>query len=225
MDGILGIQPITGIIVAITVVISFIAFKQPALFGQLAFNVGAIRSGEVHRLVSSTMLHADWGHLLFNMISFFSFGSSLEAGVGSIPMLIAYVLSSLGGDLLALFMNRNRPDYTAVGASGAVTGIIFISILLNPGGGIYIIPIPFAIPSWLFGILFVLISVYGLGRGNSAIGHEAHLGGALTGIIITTLVFPDVFLSRPFLWFAITLPIIGLVIISYMRPELIRPRR
>ncbi len=218
----MDISPAVGIIIIITVIVSVMGFNSESVMEHYSFHVGRIKKGELHRFFSSSLLHGDWGHLFFNMFSFYSFGSYMERGMGSVLFFSAYVLSALGGDLLALFLNRANDNYRAVGASGAVSGIIFMSAMLDPTGGVYVFPIPVAIPSWIFAILFVLISIYALNRGRDTIGHEAHLGGALMGIIIITIIVPDVFLNNPLLWVAITLPVVLLIVVSFVRPDLIK---
>jgi hypothetical protein len=105
--------------------------------------------------------------------------------------LIIYFSSLLGGGLLVLFIHKNHGDYNAVGASGAVCGLIFASIALFPGLGMGLFFIPINIPSWLFGILFVAYSIYGIKSGKGNISHEAHLGGALVGMIVAIIIKPS----------------------------------
>src|SRR5690606_16232497 len=149
----------------------------------------------------SGFLHVDWTHLLFNMFSFYSFSISLERYLGSVEVAVIYFASLFGGDLLAMFIHRNHPNYRAVGASGAVSGIIFAAIAIFPGIQVSIFLIPIGIPGWLFGACYVLYSMYGIRSSAGNIGHEAHLGGALVGLLTAILLVPEVLVGN-------TLPVV-----------------
>ncbi|RZJ30215.1 MAG: rhomboid family intramembrane serine protease, partial [Flavobacterium sp.] len=136
-------------------------------------------------------LHIDWQHLLFNMISLYLFSESLEFQIGELNFLILYFASLLGGNLLALLIHKNHGDYSAVGASGAVCGIIFASIALFPGLGIGLLIIPVFIPSWLYGLIYIGYTIYGIKSKRDNIGHEAHLGGALIGMLLAIALYPS----------------------------------
>lgn len=179
------------ILIGINVAVSIAGFQNRRFFDRYAFSVGnIIQNRQYERIMVSTFLHVDIIHLLFNMFSFYSFAFHLEQLMGRVLLLVLFFGSALGGDLLALVIHRKQPGYRAAGASGAVSGVIFASVLLLPGGRIMIFPIPVGIPPWLFAIIFVLISIYGIGKQAGNIGHEAHLGGALTGLLITGILYP-----------------------------------
>ncbi len=190
------------IIIIINAVFSFSAFENIPLFQKYKFHVGSILSKKEHiRMFSSGFLHVNVGHLLFNMFSFYSFAGILEYRLGAFSFLLIYIASLLMGNLFALFLHKNNPHYSAVGASGAVSGIIFASIALFPNIGIGILFIPFHIPSWLFALLYVGYSVYGIKTNNDNIGHEAHLGGAIIGMLLAVLMHPSALIEnyRPIL--------------------------
>jgi len=127
----------------------------------------------------------------------------------------------VGGDLLSLYIHRNHGDYSSVGASGAVCGIIFASIALFPGMGISFFGLPFSIPSRLYGILYVLYSIYGIKSKKDNIGHEAHLGGALLGMTVALLIHPSAFLENYLTILIIVLPTVAFIYIIIMKPQLL----
>lgn len=144
---------------------------------------------EYIRLLSSGFLHIDWKHFAFNMITLYFFGINLGNTVGVFFYLLIYFISLIGGNLLSLYINRNRSDYAALGASGAVSGIVFAAIGLSPGMMIGFI---IFFPAWLYAIGYVLYSIYGITSKNDNIGHEAHLGGAITGMLTAILIQPEI---------------------------------
>ena len=142
------------------------------------------------RLLTSGFLHVGWAHLIFNMISLYAFSGTIENELGNGQFLVIYFASLLGGSLFSLLIHKQHGDYSAVGASGAVSGVIFASIALFPGVGIGFFFLPFSIPGWLFGIVYVGFSLYGIKSKNDNIGHEAHLGGALAGMAVALCMQP-----------------------------------
>lgn len=185
------------IIIAINFLYSYKGFNDRAFFDKYKFEVDSILiNKEYYRLFTSSFLHIDWQHLIFNMLSLYFFFELVELQLGVVPFLILYFASMLGGDLLALFIHRNHGDYSAVGASGAVCGIIFAAIALFPELGIGIFLLPFSIPSWLYGILYIALTIYGIKSGRDNIGHEAHLGGALIGMIMAIILYPSSFIEN-----------------------------
>lgn len=180
------------IIIAINFLFSYKGFKDNIFFDKYKFEVDKILiNKEYYRLITSSFLHVDWQHLIFNMLSLYFFFELVELQLGSLNFLILYFASLIGGDLLALFIHKNHGDYSAVGASGAVCGIIFASIALFPKIGVGIIFLPFSIPGWLYGILYVAFTIYGIKSKRDNIGHEAHLGGALIGMLTAIVLYPD----------------------------------
>src|SRR5664279_1898625 len=172
---------ITLILIIVNIAFSYKGFTNETFFEGYKFEVDRILiNKDYKRLVTSGFLHVSWTHLILNMFSLYAFSGSIESDLGGLQFLLIYFVSLVGGNLLCLFIHRNHGDYSAVGASGAVSGIIFASIALYPGMGIGFFGLPFSIPGWLYGILYVLYSIYGIKSGKDNIGHEAHLGGALT---------------------------------------------
>lgn len=209
-------------LIAMTVIISVLAFRDNQLFNKLSFWVGPIRSGDYGRLVSSGFVHADYQHLAFNMLSLYFFGDILDISLYPFNYTLIALVSLLGGNLLSLRLHLDELNYRAVGASGMVSGLIFSAIILYPDIliGFFIIP-PF-LPGWIFGLLFIGISVFGMRANADNIGHDAHLGGALSGLIITILLFPQMALQHLFHVLALLIPSVILLYLSIFRPEVLK---
>ncbi len=188
------------IILVSTVIISILAFGNSELFGKLVFNAYRIKyNKESWRFFSYALVHSGWLHLIVNMWVLYSFGNIVEKtytlhfGIkGSFYFLLLYVGGVLFSVLYDFGKQKENIYYNAVGASGAVSAVVFSSILIFPSGGIYLFPIPFAIPSWLFGILYLVYSAYMGKNGNDNIGHNAHFYGAVFGIAFTIVTLPGV---------------------------------
>lgn len=174
------------------------AFQNHELFYKLQFNAYLIKhKKQSYRFFSYALIHADWLHLLVNMYVLYSFGGIVEqifkGTFGNIGMLY-YLLLYVGGVMFSTIYDfakqKNNPGYNAVGASGAVSAIVFASILLYPEGSIYIFPIPFALPSWVFGGFYLAYSAYMGKRAKDNIGHNAHFWGAIFGIVFTFILYP-----------------------------------
>lgn len=204
--------PATLAVVLLTAVISVIGFSNPLLLRAYVLDTRAVLTGgEYARTITSGFFHTDWGHLIFNMISLYFFGGPLEQAGGTILFLAVYLGSILGGSLLALLMHSREP-YLAVGASGGVCGAIFACIFFMPGISVYIFPLPLPIPGVVYAIAFVIFSVYSAKAKRDNIGHDAHLGGALVGLLIATAFEPRIALLSPLLYGAVLLGGIGGVV-------------
>ena len=185
-------SPITLFLTLITVIFSYQGLQNKTFFDKYSFNIeGVLRYKEYYRLISSGFLHGSWWHLLFNLYALFSFGESLEAVIGGTNFLFIYFVSLIGGNVLSLYIHRFDSQYSAIGASGAVCGIIFASIVIFPEMEIGMFLLPFSLTSWMYGLLFVLISIYGIKSRMSNIGHDAHLGGALLGMLVAVGLYPE----------------------------------
>ena len=210
------------ILIAVTLVVSYKGLKDNVFLANNKFDIDRILvHKEYKRLVTSGLLHLSWSHLFFNMFSLFAFSFSLESYLGSVYFLIIYFASLIGGNLLALFVHRNHGDYSAVGASGAVCGIIFASIALFPGIGIGFFILPFSIPGWLYGILYVAFTIYGIKSNKDSIGHEAHLGGALVGMLVSILLQPRALLENYVVILLIAVPTIVFILLIIKRPQIL----
>jgi membrane associated rhomboid family serine protease len=184
---------------AFTVYWSYRGFTRPGFRDRYIFSPTRILwDRQYYRLLSCGFLHLNWIHLLFNMLSLYSVGFAIELAFGIHVFLIIYLGSIVGGSLLSLYLHRNHHGYLALGASGGVCGIIFAFIFLFPGArmGFFFIPLP----GWLYAILFILISFFGLRNRLGNIGHDAHLGGAIIGLLITTALRPIIVVQSPILY-------------------------
>ena len=180
---------ITIIIIAANVIFSMKGFNDFSFFEKYKFNIGGIKRGEQIRMISSGFLHADTQHLLFNMITLFFFANEVIF-LGQFNFVLIYFGSLLMGNLLSLYFHKSEYHYSAVGASGAVTGILYSAILLNPNMSLYMFFIPIPIPAYIFGIGYLLYSIYGMKNSVGNIGHDAHFGGAIGGYVITLVLAP-----------------------------------
>jgi membrane associated rhomboid family serine protease len=187
--------PVTLILIIINVMVSVYALQfDPGLIDRLAFKpAGILKRNEWHRMLTGGFVHVGIGHLAFNMITLFFFGPLLERILGSVGFVILYFGAEIGAHALTLVIHRASETYAAVGASGAVSGVVFAFCLFFPLEMLYIF---FAIPmpAILFAVLYVAGSIYAMKQRDAGmtggIAHEAHLGGALGGVIITLLLEP-----------------------------------
>ncbi len=188
----LATAPITLTIVIATVAVTIVAFRNRAVFGALMMDVNAVlgERGEWWRLATSALVHADYPHLLMNMLSLFFFGSWFEHVVTSWRFGLTYLLGVLVGSFVALIVHRNDAHYLAVGASAGVCAIVGAATVVFPDLPMMVFPIPFAMPAWIVGCAFVLFSVVGTRRGMDNIGHEAHLGGTFAGMGLIAAFYP-----------------------------------
>ncbi|AGC78136.1 membrane associated rhomboid family serine protease [Nonlabens dokdonensis] len=171
---------VTVIIIISNVIVSFKGFKDYIFRSNYLFNIAGIQRGEQYRFFTSGFLHSNQNHLFFNMLTLFFFAGTVVYKLGDVKFLIIYFASLLGGNFLSYLIHREEYHYSALGASGAVSGIIYSAILLDPTMRIY-----FGIPGWLFGIGYLIYSFYGMKKLNDNIGHDAHFGGAVAGVLLT----------------------------------------
>ena len=203
-------------IIAVNILISIKGFNDEAFFRKYQFHVGSIRAGEQIRMISSAFLHADIVHLAFNMIALYSFAPVVTGGLGNPTFLLIYFGSLIFGSLLTMVFHGNEYNYRAVGASGAVTGIIYSAILLYPDMTIGIFGI-IPMPAYLFGIAYLLYSIYGMKSRRDNIGHTAHFGGAIGGYAITLLEYPQLFEQHTFMVILLAIPIVILFVMAKMK--------
>ena len=201
------------VIIAVTVLISYKGFNDLSFFRKFEFHVGSILKGEQIRMISSGFLHVDMGHLFFNMVTLWFFAPLVLVYLGNWTFVLVYMGSLIFGNLLTLLFNKNNYSYRAVGASGAVTGVLYSAILLQPDmmlGLFFVIPIP----AYLFGILYLLYSIYGMKSKNDNIGHSAHFGGAVGGYVITLIEQPQLLVDHTEMVVLLTIPIIILFVLQ-----------
>ena len=192
---------ITLSIIALTAIISVIAFSNREVFRRLAFNAYDIKHFKnSYRFLSYALIHADWIHLLVNMMVLYSFGRIVEAYYGfyfGTKGILYYILLYVGGTALSTLPSygKHKDDYhyTAVGASGAVSAVLFASIIFDPMSKIMIFPIPIGIPAIIFGPMYLAYSWY-MGKKNiDNVGHDVHFWGAIFGFVFTIILKPALF--------------------------------
>jgi len=192
----------THIIIGITVLVSLMAWSQPNLMASWIFSPYHINQRKQwHRFVTSGFLHADYLHLIFNMVSLHFLGAYAEEGFFSkygidfyrYFFVLFYLSAIVVADIPVYFKQRNNPGYRALGASGAVSAVVFMAILMQPDMKLIIFPIPVSIPGIVYAILYVLYSAYMSKNARDNIGHDAHLYGSLYGLVFVGVMMPERF--------------------------------
>ncbi|OFY20532.1 MAG: hypothetical protein A2W98_06300 [Bacteroidetes bacterium GWF2_33_38] len=194
----------TYIIIAITVLVSISAFNNQSLMHRFQYNPYQVyHQKQYYRIFSHALIHADWNHLIFNMLTLFFFGAYVESAfkslygmVGILYFILLYVSAILISSLRTLKKHQNDSWYNAVGASGAVSAVLFSFILFQPLGKIFIFFIPIGIPAIVFGVAYLVYSAYMAKQNVDNIGHDAHFWGAVYGFI-----FPLFFDFRLIIYF------------------------
>ena len=216
----MGIGTITFLLVVANFIVSYNGFTNRRFYARLVFQVEKILVyKDYKRLITSGFLHVSWLHLLFNMFTLYAFGSSLENTLGPLQYLALYFSSLLGGNLLSLFIHRNHAGYRSVGASGAIAGVMFGAIAIYPGLDIGFFGIPLSIPAWVFGLAYMLISIYGIKSKKDNVGHDAHIGGALIGMLVAILIRPSALIDNYLPIMIVALPAIIFLYIIITRPH------
>jgi len=195
-------------IIVANVIVSFKAFDDMNFFKKYEFHIGNIKAGEQIRMLTSAFLHVDIAHLAFNMLTLYFFAPVVISHIGVFSFVLVYFGSLIAGSLLTLQFHKNEYHYRAVGASGAVTGVLYSAILLSPEMNLYFFFIPIPIPAYLFGIGYLLYSIYGMKSRKDNIGHTAHFGGAIGGYFITLTKNSELFVDNTLMVVLLALPII-----------------
>jgi membrane associated rhomboid family serine protease len=192
---------VTLLIILLTSMVSIMAFSNEQMMRQLVFSPYNIRrTGEWFRFISSGLLHINFLHLFFNMYALFLFGGITEAyfrnlfePMGATLYILMYILAIALSETYSYFRHRHNPAYASLGASGAVSAVVFASILFEPQNKIGLIFFPIGIPGFIFGFLYLLYSAYMAKQANDNIGHYAHFFGALFGFFFPVLIKPSLF--------------------------------
>ncbi|MGQ0829912.1 MAG: rhomboid family intramembrane serine protease [Bacteroidota bacterium] len=190
---------ITYIIIALTVLISIVAMDNHSLKNKLMFNAYMINHRkEWYRFFSNGLIHADWMHLAFNMLSLYMLGKYAEQdymilfeGRGALFYILLYIGGLAMSSIYSYEKHKNDIYYNALGASGAVSAVVFAFIIMEPTARLGLLFIPIPIPAYLFGLIFLGVEYYMGKRSNDNIGHDAHFWGAVFGVIFTIILKPS----------------------------------
>ena len=210
------------ILILMNIGFSIKGFNDRIFFGRFVFEVQQVLYfKQYYRLVTSGFLHVSWPHLIFNMISLYAFSDPIEIGLGVPQFLCIYFAGLVGGNVFSLFIHRHHHNYSAAGASGAVCAIVFACIAIYPDMGIGLFGLPLSIPGWVYGVLYVLFSIYGVKSVKNNIGHDAHLGGALVGMFVGVAFYPIAFLYNYWVILAIALPVVVFIYLIITKPHIL----
>jgi membrane associated rhomboid family serine protease len=187
----------TYLLIGINVLVSLIAFsrmKSETGSSTFLFSPSEVSAGRNYRgMLLSHFSHADGTHLLFNMITLYSFGPVVEEGLGTLSMLLIYVSAGILSTLVVYYRHRGDPKYRSLGASDSITGILFAGIVVYPAMSLVFFIITYPIPAPLFAVGYIVLSTYFMRRGKGHISHEAHLAGAFVGLVLGGLLAPEGF--------------------------------
>jgi len=189
----LQIAPVASIIFVFTLVTSLYAFYDHGIYGKFMLHPYSVAKGnKVFTLITSGLIHKDYMHLFFNMFTFLAFSFTLERYIGSWQFGLLYFLSLILSDLPTVFRHKDDFNYNSLGASGAISAVLFSYILFNPMAKLYIMFIPIGIPAVVFGVLYLIYCAYASKNSRDGINHDAHFFGALTGLIFTIIFVPGI---------------------------------
>ncbi len=183
--------PVASIIFIFTIVTSIYAFNENSLFGKFMLHPYSVaRGNKLYTFLTSGLIHADWMHLFFNMFTFFFFAFQLEVMIGHWQFAALYIISLVLSDVPTVFRHKEDFRYSSLGASGAISAVLFSYILFKPLSMIGVMFIP--MPAIVFGVLYLVYCMYMSKKSNDNINHDAHFFGALTGLIITVILVPGI---------------------------------
>jgi membrane associated rhomboid family serine protease len=190
----LMVAPVASIIFALTLATSLYAFSNESIYGKFILNPYEVSRGyRVYTVITSGLIHKDWNHLFFNMLSYYFFAFQLEAVLGHWQFGVLYFTSMILADLPSIQKHKDDTWYNTLGASGAISAVVFSAILFNPRGEMGLLIIPgISFPAWVFGILYLVYCHFASKHARDNINHDAHLFGALSGILITIILHHSV---------------------------------
>lgn len=193
MQEYLTVAPVASIIFVITILVTLLAFSNETLYGKLMLHPHSVYRGEkTYTIITSGFIHKDWAHLFFNMMSYYFFAFRLEAYLGHWQFGLLYMASMVLSDLPSIIKHKNDFWYHSLGASGAISAVVFSCILFDPRSSMYILPLPIAIPAVLFGVLYLAYCAYASRQSRDAINHDAHFFGAISGVMITIILYHQI---------------------------------
>ena len=184
------ITPALVIFIA-TIVLSLWAFKSPAVLEACLFRAYWLtRKRRYATIITSGFVHADGMHLLFNMMTFYFFAFPLQRYIGGVHFTLLYVLGLVISHAGTWYAHRNDANYASLGASGAISAVLFAAIVFFPNQSLFILPFPIPIPAPLFGVCYLAYTWYAARHPHGRINHDAHLGGALAGLAYVAVTEP-----------------------------------
>ncbi len=194
------LTPVASTIFLANFLLSIYAFNNPQFMGKLMFHPYSVSRGRnIFTIISSGFIHADWIHLFFNVFTFYAFAFTLEGLIGPVKFGLLYFVSMILADLPSLNKHRDHYAYHSLGASGAISGVVFSYILFYPLNTLMIFPLPIPIYAILFGALYLVYCYFMAKQSRDHINHDAHFFGAIAGIILTLILVPGImsnFLSQ-----------------------------
>jgi len=187
------VTPVASVIFAITLITSLYAFYNQNVLGKMMLHPYTVSRGkDLHTLITSGLIHRDTMHLLFNMMSYYFFAFRLEQQMGHWQFGLLYLVSLILSDMPSVIKHKENFNYYSLGASGAISAVIFGAILYSPLDRMGLLFLPILIPAYVFGILYLIYCSYASKYSHDSINHDAHLYGALSGLMITILLNPPV---------------------------------
>jgi len=186
-------SPVASAIFLLTLLSSLYTFKRPQLYKQLMLHPYSVsRQKRLYTLISSGFIHADWMHLFFNGFTFFAFAFTLETLIGHWQFALLYFASMILADLPSVAKHKEDYGYHSLGASGAISGVVFSYILFYPLSSLMIFPLPIPIWAIVFGILYLVYCYFMAKQSRDQINHDAHFFGAIAGLMLTLLLVPGI---------------------------------
>lgn len=185
--------PVASIIFLFTIVTSLFAFNDNQVYGKFMLHPYSVAKGKnLYTFITSGLIHADWMHLFFNMFTFVAFAFKLETLIGHWQFGLLYIVSMVLADIPSVLKHKEDYRYHSLGASGAISAVLFSYILFYPLSKLLIFPIPFGIPAIIFGVLYLVYCYFMSKQSRDNINHDAHFFGAIAGIIFTILLSPGI---------------------------------
>ena len=187
-------SPAALLILLVTLVVSIIGMNRPQLIASAMLRPYRLfRERQYEKLITSGFVHADWSHLIFNLITFYFFAFPLERRIGSLRFVALYFIGMVLSEIGTCLKHRNDPNYASLGASGAILAVLFASIVYFPKNSMFIFPLPVPIPAPLFAVGYLAYSYYQSRQNTGNVNHDAHIGGALTGLAFVALTEPPAY--------------------------------